>query len=72
MTTATTTATPESILALDLGKYKSVACVHNAAGGEMHFQTLPTVASARKLLVRLWAMLRDRTAWRDDPKAAPA
>jgi transposase len=24
------------------------------------------VALARKLLVRLWAMLRDRTAWRDD------
>jgi hypothetical protein len=24
------------------------------------------VALARKLLVRLWAMLRDRTAWRDE------
>jgi len=30
------------------------------------------VALARTLLVRLWAMPRDRTAWRDDPKAAPA
>jgi transposase len=32
------------------------------------------VALARKLLVRCWAMLRDRTAWRDSPpaEAAPA
>jgi transposase len=30
------------------------------------------VALARKLLVRLWAMLRDRTPWREDPKAVPA
>jgi hypothetical protein len=30
------------------------------------------VALARKLLVRLWAMLRDRTVWRDDPGVAPA
>jgi transposase len=31
------------------------------------------VALARKLLVRLWAMLRDGTRWRDDPApAAPA
>ena len=30
------------------------------------------VALARKLLVRLWAMLRDRTPWRDDPQLAPA
>jgi transposase len=30
------------------------------------------VALARKLLVRCWAMLRDRTPWRDEPKAVPA
>jgi transposase len=30
------------------------------------------VALARKLLVRCWAMLRDGTPWRDDPKAVPA
>jgi transposase len=30
------------------------------------------VALARKLLVRLWAMLRDRTPWRDDPGVVPA
>jgi transposase len=30
------------------------------------------VALARKLLVRCWAMLRDGTAWRDEPPAAAA
>jgi len=30
------------------------------------------VALARKLLVRCWAMLRDRTTWRPEPAAAPA
>ena len=29
------------------------------------------VALARKLLVRCWAMLRDRTPWRTEPTAAP-
>ena len=29
------------------------------------------VALARKLLVRCWAMLRDRTPWRRDPKEEP-
>jgi transposase len=30
------------------------------------------VALARRLLVRLWAMLRDGSAWRGDPEPAPA
>jgi transposase len=30
------------------------------------------VALARKLLVRCWAMLRDRAPWRDDPEPAAA
>jgi transposase len=30
------------------------------------------VALARKLLVRCWAMLRDRTPWRENPPPAPA
>jgi hypothetical protein len=30
------------------------------------------VAVARKLLVRLWAMLRDRVPWRADPVPGPA
>ena len=30
------------------------------------------VALTRKLLVRLWAMWRDRTPWRDEPSVAPA
>jgi hypothetical protein len=35
MTSATTTATADAILALDLGKYKSVACVYDATDGEV-------------------------------------
>jgi transposase len=31
-----------SILAIDLGKYKSVACVYDQATGEMHFTTIDT------------------------------
>ena len=30
------------------------------------------VALARRLLVRLWAMLRDRAPWRAGPEATPA
>ena len=30
------------------------------------------VALARKLLVRCWAMLRDKTMWRTDPQPATA
>jgi hypothetical protein len=39
------TATPSasgSILAIDLGKYKSVACVYDPATDQAHFHTLPT------------------------------
>ncbi|MFO0969555.1 MAG: hypothetical protein U0793_28690 [Gemmataceae bacterium] len=36
------TASTESILAVDLGKYKSVACVHDAGSGEVDFTTLET------------------------------
>ena len=31
-----------SILAIDLGKYKSVACVYDQAGGEVRFTTIDT------------------------------
>jgi len=31
-----------NVLAIDLGKLKSVACVFNSADGEYAFQTLPT------------------------------
>ena len=50
-TTTPTAAGP--ILALDLGKYKSVACAHDPAGAEPCFQTIPT---GRADLLRL----RDR------------
>jgi hypothetical protein len=55
MTTATTTATTTAILALDLGKYKSVACAYDPAGGEARFHTLPTSVS-----VRSWHVLLHR------------
>jgi transposase len=55
MTTATATATTTAILALDLGKYKSVACAYDPAGGEARFHTLPTT---RDELARLLDRLR--------------
>ena len=55
MTTATTTATTTAILAVDLGKYKSVACAYDAADGEARFQTLPT---SRAALARLLDRVR--------------
>ena len=40
MSTITTTAsTSTTILAIDLGKYKSVACVHDQATGEYRMTT---------------------------------
>jgi hypothetical protein len=45
MTTTATTQTAsaaEIILAIDLGKYKSVACVYDQASGEVRFTTLDT------------------------------
>ena len=32
-----------TILAIDLGKYKSVACVHDQATGEISFTTFDTI-----------------------------
>jgi transposase len=52
MNTITTTAsTSVSILAIDLGKYKSVACLHDPASGEFRFTTFETTrAEVQKLL----------------------
>jgi transposase len=52
MNTITTTAsTIATILAIDLGKYKSVACVHDQATGEFRFTTFETTrAELRKLI----------------------
>ncbi len=40
-------------------------------GGKTH-KKQAIVALARKLLVRCWAMLRDRKPWREEPVSAPA
>jgi transposase len=52
MNTNTSTASANtSILAIDLGKYKSVACVYDQGGGEMRFTTIDTSrVELRKLL----------------------
>jgi transposase len=52
-TTTATAATARTILALDLGKYKTVACVYDAASAEARFHTLTTCRhDLRKLFDR--------------------
>ncbi len=51
------TATSFPILAIDLGKYKSVACAYDPATGEVHFEALTTSRSTLQRLVE-----RDRPA----------
>jgi transposase len=52
MTTLTTCAVGP-ILAIDLGKYKSVACVHENVGGEIAFATFETTrAEVQKLVAK--------------------
>ena len=51
MNTALKTASTSTILAIDLGKYKSVGCVHDEAGGEFRFATFDTTrAELHRLL----------------------
>lgn len=53
MTTAIGTATAERILAVDLGKYKSVVCDYHGNSGEVAFTTLDTTrCELHKLLTR--------------------
>ncbi|HYT94487.1 MAG TPA: IS110 family transposase [Gemmataceae bacterium] len=53
MTTAKTTTTADTILAIDLGKYKSVACAYDRATAQARFDTIPTGKDElRKLLAR--------------------
>src|SRR5439155_23970537 len=47
MNTITKSASTNVILAIDLGKYKSVACVHDDATGEFRFTTFDTTRSVR-------------------------
>jgi hypothetical protein len=42
MNTSTQTASTTTILAIDLGKYKSVACVSDEGTGECQFVTFDT------------------------------
>ena len=42
MNTITKTASKSTILAIDLGKYKSVACVHDESTGEFRFMSFET------------------------------
>ena len=53
MNTIGTTASTSCILAIDLGKYKSVACVHDPDSGEIRFTTFDTSrAEVQRLLVK--------------------
>jgi transposase len=40
-----------TILAIDLGKFKSVACIYRAQDGQHHFRTLPTLPAAMHDLI---------------------
>src|SRR5881628_2182094 len=51
MNTISTTASTNTILAIDLGKYKSVACVHNQGTGEFGFTTFETTRAELRRLV---------------------
>ena len=50
MKTNTATPTADAILAIDLGKYKSTACLYDRAAADAHFDTITT---SRGELVRL-------------------
>jgi transposase len=53
MNTITPAASTNVILAIDLGKYKSVVCVHDGDSGEYRFTTLDTTrAELRKLIAK--------------------
>src|SRR5262249_38128714 len=45
MTTTAKTTAADTILAIDLGKYKSVACVHDEASGTFRFPSFETTRS---------------------------
>jgi transposase len=51
MNTALKTASTNTILAIDLGKYKSVGCVHDEAGGEFHFHGFETTRFELRQLI---------------------
>ena len=54
MNTIATSASTNTILAIDLGKYKSVACVHDQAAGEIAFTTFETTRHELQMLLARW------------------
>jgi hypothetical protein len=53
MTTTAKTTAADTIVAIDLGKYKSVACVPAEASGTFHFTSFETTRSElHRLLAR--------------------
>ena len=48
MNTITTIASTSTILAIDLGKYKSVVCIHYQASGEYRFTSFETTLATFK------------------------
>ena len=51
MTTTATTTAADTILAIDLGKYKSVACAHHEATGAVRFTTFETTRAELQRLI---------------------
>ena len=51
MNTISTTASTSTILAIDLGKYKCVACVLDQASGEVRFTTFETTRTELESLL---------------------
>ena len=51
MNTITKNASTNVILAIDLGKYKSVACIHGRATGEYCFTTFDTTRDEMRRLI---------------------
>ena len=71
MITTTSTATAAGpILALDLGKYKSVACIYRTAD-DQQFTTLPTTRAELTRLVARHRLIPDRLRTRRSRGTAP-
>jgi transposase len=54
MAITTKVSTAERILAIDLGKYQSVACLYRASGGEVEFTSLDTTREELTKRVTAW------------------
>src|SRR5436309_2665681 len=73
MNTISTTASTKTILAIDLGKYKSVVCLLDPDTGEYRFTTFETTRSAvRQLLDQGLPAPRGARAWTETGLAGMA